>query len=163
MQQKLTRTLVVLGTAAALAVPAAALAKQGGNGNGKGHGPDRAAVKGPKARTVIFKGLVASVDGSLVTVDVKRGNSRGRKFAGQQLVLDLADARVSVRDVNGDGTRDAGDIAAGDRFVAQVKVPRGTAIDPESAIATRRFVDAGPVPPPDPDEGDEPESEPSDG
>ena len=157
MQQKLTRTLVVLGTAAALAAPAAAVAKQGGKG--KGHGPDRTAVKGPKAKTVIIKGLVASVDGSLVTVDVRRGNSRGRKYAGQQLVLDLAAARVSVRDVNGDGARDAADIAAGDRFVAQVKVPRGSTIDPEAAVAARRFVDAGPVPAPEPDSGDDAEPE----
>ena len=47
------------------------------------------------------------------------------------------------------------------RFVAQIKVPRGTDIDATTEIATRRFVDVGPVPPPEPDSGDvaEPESD----
>jgi hypothetical protein len=65
---------------------------------------------------------------------------------------------VTVEDVNGDGAEDALDIAAGDRFVAQVRVPRGTQIDPSAALATRRFVDQGA---PEPDEDGEAETEES--
>lgn len=139
MHLNLKRTLVVLGTAAALAAPAAATAK---NGN-KGERPDRSTTKGPKFNTVIFKGDVVSVDGANVTVLVKKGNSRGRAYATQQLVLDLTSARVSVSDVNGDGARDVLDVVAGDRFVAQVRVPRGEVLDAETALVTRRFVDKG--------------------
>lgn len=147
MQMKFQRTLVVLGSAAALAAPAAAVAKKGG----KGERPERGAAKGPKFKTVIFKGTVVAVDGSAVTVLVKKGNSRGRRHVDQELVLDVANARVSVRDVNGDGARDAADVVAGDRFVAQVRVPRGSELDTATALPTRRFVDKG-VPEPEPDE-----------
>ena len=142
MNPNFKRALVVLGSAAALAAPMAATAKPGGNGNG--HGPKPAATKGPKFSTVIVKGSVASVGGSVVTVDVAKGNSRGRAYATQQLQLDLTDARVSVADVNADGARDVADVAAGDRFVAQVRVPRGATVDPAAALVTRRFVDQGP-------------------
>ena len=156
MHLNLKRTLVVLGTAAALAAPAAATAKQGN----KGERPDKSgakAPKGPKFKTVIFKGDVVSVDGSNVTVLVKKGNSRGRAYATQQLVLDLTSARVSVSDVNGDGVRDVLDVVAGDRFVAQVRVPRGATLDTATALVTRRFVDTG-APEADED-GDEDEQE----
>lgn len=153
MNPNFKRTLVVLGSAAALAAPAAATAKQGASGKGKG--PDRAATKGPKFSTVIFKGTVASVDGSTVTVAVEKGNSRGRTHAGQELVLDLASARISVADLNADGARDVADVAAGDRFVAQVRVPRGVAIDPAAALVARRFVDVGPPEVDDDDAADE--------
>ena len=136
------RTLVVLGSAAALAAPAAATAKQAAGGKVKG--PDRAATKGPKFSTVVLKGSVAAVDGSTVTVAVLKGNSRGRRHVGQELLLDLTSARISVADVNADGARDVADVAAGDRFVAQLRVPRGAAIDPATALVTRRFVDQGP-------------------
>ena len=138
MHLNLTRALVVLGSAAALAAPAAAGAKQGG----KGERPERHAAKGPKFKTLILKGTVASVDGSAVTVDVTNGNSRGRRLIGQH-VLDVTNARISVRDVNGDGARDAADVVAGDRFVAQVRVARGSEVDPAAALVTRRFVDKG--------------------
>ena len=155
MHLNLKRTLVVLGTAAALTAPAAATAKQGN----KGERPDKSATKGPKGpkfKTVIFKGDVVSVDGSNVTVLVKKGNSRGRAFATQQLVLDLTSARVSVDDVNGDGASDVLDVVAGDGFVAQVRVPRGETLDPATALSTRRFIDTGP---PEVDEDDEDEQE----
>ena len=153
MHLNLTRTLVVLGSAAALAAPAAAGAKQSGKGE-RSERPDRQAAKGPKFKTVILKGTVASVDGSAVTVAVTKGNSRGRRFAGQQLVLDVTNARISVRDANGDGAHDVADVVADDRFVAQVRVPRGSEVDPAAALVTRRFVDKGV-----PEADDEPETE----
>jgi hypothetical protein len=161
MHIKLNRALVVLGGAAALAAPATAVAKQ----DGKGHGPDRAAVKAPKApktkmKTVVLKGLVASVDGTNVTVTVKHSNSHGRALRDQDVLLDLSAARVSVRDANADGERNVSDVAAGDRVVAQVKIPRGTAFDAAQALATRRFVDVGPKPvePEDDESGETDES-----
>ena len=145
---------------AALAAPAAATAKQGN----KGERPDKSASKGPKGpkfKTVIFKGDVVSVDGSNVTVLVRKGNSRGRAYATQQLVLDLTSARVSVADVNGDGARDVLDVVAGDGFVAQVRVPRGETLDPATALVTRRFVDTGAPEVDEDDDEDEQETEES--
>ena len=153
MHLKFNRTLVVLGTAAALAAPAVATAKQ--DGKGKGHGPDRAAVKGPKkpkTKTVILKGLVASVADNVVTVDVKHGNSIGRRLKDSQLMLDVEDAKLKVRDTNGDGQRNVSDVAAGDRFRAQVRIPRGSSIDPAVALVTRKFIDVGP---PEADDSDD--------
>jgi hypothetical protein len=67
---------------------------------------------------------------------------------------------VSVRDANADGERNVSDVAAGDRVVAQVKIPRGTAFDAAQALATRRFVDVGPKPvePEDDESGETDES-----
>ena len=147
MHSKLNRTLVVLGSAAALALPAAAAAHQGG----RDAAPAGSHGHGPKFRTVEVKGLVSAVDADqkVVTVAVKGGNSRGRKLRGQDVQLDVSAARISVHDVNHDGSRNLADVAANDRVVAQIRVPRGSTLDPSSPIATRRLVDRGPKPAPE--------------
>ena len=127
-------------TAAALAIafcaPAAAQAKPG-NGHGHGQGqPEHAhAQKAPKMTNVIVKGEVVSVDGNVVTVAVKRSNHHGRAAKGQQVQLDVSAARIRVKDVNGDGTRDVADVAAGDRVLAQVRVPRHAPLDLTQALS----------------------------
>lgn len=145
---KTARTLVALGTAAALAIPATAVAKGGGDhpsGRGAEHGSNS---HKPKSATYVFKGLVSGVgaDGS-VQVQVAGGNSRGRGLKGQTLTFDVSTARLTVADVNGDGKRDLGDVAAGDRVVIQAKLP--ATLDTSAPLAARRVVDQGPVKPAD--------------
>ena len=127
-------TIAAVAVAAAVCAPAAADAHPGGHGNG------------PRWRTVVATGSVVSVDGDVVTVEVRRANHFGRALHDKQVQLDLTSARVRVKDANNDGTRDVADVTAGDRVVAQVRVPRGTSVDLTQPIAARSFVDVGPAP-----------------
>lgn len=150
------RTFTAACTAAALLAPVAAQAKGGGD-HPSGSGPDNATshrnasahVKGPKFRTVIVKGTVTGVDGDVVTVNVTRANHHGRALRNQAVQLDVTDARLKVRDVNGDGNRDVGDVVANDRVVAQVRIPRGSTPDLTTAFPARKLIDVGPKPAPD--------------
>src|SRR5215218_1680328 len=121
---KHSRTLAAAGVVAALVAPAVVQAKPG---HGHGHGAPTASqgIKPIKVKysNVIVKGSVAAVDGDVVTVTAVGGNHRGRGLAGQPLLLDLSKARVTVRDVNQDGARNAADVAVGDRVLVQVRVP----------------------------------------
>ena len=142
--------IVAAAAAAALCAPVAAQAHGDGNGNGngnaQGHGPR--AFKAPKTANVILKGTVVSVDAQVVTVDVERADRHGRALVGQQVQLDLSAGRVLVKDVNGDGTRDLADVAAGDRVLAQLRVQRGAALDVTQPFTARRLLDVGPMPAP---------------
>ena len=171
MQITPKHTISAVAAIAALCAPAAAYAHGGSHGNGLGHGQRNAETqqpqdnqqppdnqqsqdnqqapdthRGPRWRTVIVAGTVASVDGDVVTVQVRRANRHGRALRNQQVQLDVSSARLRVKDANSDGTRDATDVAAGDRVLAQVRVPRGTTLDLTQPIATRILVDVGPAP-----------------
>jgi hypothetical protein len=168
-------TVAALAVAAAFCAPVAAQAK-GGHGHAGEHGPAPTFVqntattdgtettvtprapRGPRMTNVIVKGKVASVDGSVVTVTVSRANHHGRALRGQDVQLDVTNARIRVKDVNGDGVRDAADVAAGDRVLAQVRVPRRAPLDLTQAFSARRLIDVGPAPAPKP----KPEPESSD-
>jgi hypothetical protein len=143
MQISTKLTIAAVAAAAAVCAPAGAYA-HGGHGNG--HGQRGADSHGPRWQTVVATGTVVSVDSDVVTIQVRRANHHGRALRNQQVQLDLASARVRVKDVNGDGARDVADVAAGDRVVAQVRVPRGTTVDLTQPIAARKFVDVGPKP-----------------
>ena len=145
-------TFAVLAAAALVAFPAGAMGKSDSSGKGKG-AEDAAAAKPkkPKVDTYEFKGLVVAVGEGTVQVEVKAGNSRGKKYKGQTLTFDLSKAKVKVADVNNDGKRDLADVAAGDRVNVQAKLPRG-AVDTSQALPARHFVDKGPVPAPEPEE-----------
>jgi hypothetical protein len=122
--------IVALGVAA-LAIPAGAIAKQGENhGKAKGHA---------KTHNVayVFRGLYAG-EGS---VEVKHGNSRVRKggFIGETVSFDLSNARIVVKDNNGDGQRNLEDVATGDRVLVKARLPRK---DPGSQpFEAKRLVD----------------------
>ena len=159
MGMKPKTTFAVLATAALVAFPAGAMGKDGSGGQGKS-GDDSAVAKPkkPKVHTYEFKGLVVAVGDGTVQVEVKAGNSRGKKFKGQTLTFDVTKAKVKVADVNKDGNRDLADVAAGDRVNVQAKLPRG-AVDTSQALPARHFVDKGPVPAPEaPEEQKEPEA-----
>jgi hypothetical protein len=105
----------------ALACAAPAIATPGnghGNANPNGHGKTKV-----HRVTYVFKGMWNSADG---TVTVKRGNHHVRKakLVGTNVQFDLTDAKIVVADTNGDGSRNAGDIANGDRVVVKARLPR---------------------------------------
>jgi hypothetical protein len=129
MQAK--RTAATVLALAALAVPTAAVAKQGdSHGKGKGHSKTHAVA-------YVFKGTYAG-EGS---VEVKRGNSRVRKggFVGETVSFDLADTRFVVADTNGDQVVDVNDVAAGDKVLVKARLPR---TDPgDQPFAAQRLVD----------------------
>ena len=152
-------TFAVLAAAALVAFPAGATAKNDSSGKGKADNTTETAKpkkpKKPKVETYEFKGLVVAVGEGTVQVDVKAGNSRGKKYKGQTLTFDVTKAKIKVADVNNDGKRDLADVAAGDRVNVQAKLPRGP-IDTSQAVAARHLVDKGPVPAPEPE--DEPKA-----
>ena len=95
-------------------------------GNGNGHGQGQQNHANGKTRihrvTYVFKGTWNS-DG---TVTVKHGNAHVRKakLVGTDVTFDLTNAKIVVRDTNGDGKRDSADLASGDRVVVKARLPR---------------------------------------
>jgi hypothetical protein len=116
------RVLVAAVTAAALAVPAAAVAQPG-----KGKGADKPAkVGGKKSKkvTFVFKGTFTAPG----TIEVLAGNAHARKggFVGEAITVDLSSAKLVVADTNGDGTLDVTDVKDGDHVLAQARIAKGT-------------------------------------
>jgi hypothetical protein len=131
LRGQLNKTLVAVGIAAALALPASAVAKGHAGGKGK-HGGSHARGhsgkhKGHNARVAYtFKGVVASVDpaAKTVVVSIEHANRHGRKFVGQDLTFNFSNTRLVVSDVNSDGDRDLGDVSEGDRIKVRVRLAR---------------------------------------
>lgn len=112
------RSLIATLGVAALAIPSAAIAKQGenhGKGQGKGHsaGHDVAYV---------FKG---AYEGNSM-VEVAHGNARVRKggLIGQTVSFDLTGARITTADTNGDGVTDLTDVQVGDTVLVKTMLPK---------------------------------------
>ena len=147
MQSRFRRPLVALGVVAALALPAAAVAKgPGGHGKDADHGKagkHGKHGKAPKSRALNIKGTVAAVGDGTVDVLVKSANHHGRALAGQTVTVDVSNARIVVRDVNGDGTRDLADVAVGDRVLVHSRIAKGATPDPAQPIVAKRLVDKG--------------------
>ena len=132
---RLRTIAVALAGAATLASPAAAVAKHGDDDHGRRHGGK------PKVHTFVFKGRYAG-EGA---VTVTGGNSRVRRAGavGATVTFDLARARIVAPDADGNGTVDAADLEAGARVVVQAKLPRGTALTEDGAVAARKLVVKG--------------------
>jgi hypothetical protein len=137
------RILVAAATAAALAVPAAAVAQPG-----KGKGADKPAKvdrKKPKKVTFVFRGTFTAPG----TVEVLAGNAHARKggFVGETITVDLASAKLVVADTNGDGALDVTDVKDGDRVLVQARIAKRTKFaapaegETAAAIAARKLVD----------------------
>jgi hypothetical protein len=128
--------LVALGTAA-LAVPAAAIAKppsDHGHGHGGGHGHGHG---GNPTVTYVFKGTY----GGSGVVGVSKGNGHVKKagLEGQDVQFDLSGAKLVVADTNADGSVTADDVSTGDRVVVQARLPKQ---DPGAQpFAAQRLVD----------------------
>ena len=141
MTTRTKRPLAALALASALALPAVATARPDHAGRGHGKGPN-------KVHTVSYnlKGTVsAKAEDGTITVTVAHSNRHGRAWRNQVVQLDLSAARVVVRDVNGDGERDAADVSVGDIAKLQVRLPRN-ATPGTSPLAVKRAVFRTPDP-----------------
>jgi hypothetical protein len=90
----------------------------------------------------VVAGPVKAVDAAAhrITVTIRQANRHRRALRGRDVIVDVATARLYVRDVNGDGSRDLGDVAAGDRALVLAKLPHNTAWDPARAYPAKRVV-----------------------
>jgi hypothetical protein len=145
MQSKFTRPLVALGVVAAMALPTAAVAhgKAGQHGHATEHGQGGKPDKPIRYRALNVKGTVTSVGDGTIDVLVKGANHHGRALRGQTVTVDVSTARIVVRDVNGDGSRDLADVAVGDRVLVQARIAKGAAPDPTASLVAKRVVDKG--------------------
>ena len=134
---KSRKTIAIGLAAAALAIPAAAVAHPG-HGHGKGHGKGHANGHG-KSHPVsyVFKG---TYDGSgLVTVNHGNGHARKAGLVGTDVQFDLTNTKLSVADTNADSVVDVNDVVVGDKVVVKAKLPRQ---DPGAQpFAARHLVD----------------------
>jgi hypothetical protein len=109
-------SLTALGVVA-LAVPAAAIAKPGGDhGRGHGHGHGR----NPTV-SYVFKGTYEGA--GVVAVEHGNGHVMKADLIGD-VQFDLTDAKLRVADANGDGSVTADDVAKGDRVVVKARLPK---------------------------------------
>jgi hypothetical protein len=139
------RVLVAAVTAAALVVPAAAVA-QPGKGNDKGaEKPAKVVGKKTKKVTFVFRGTFTAPG----TIEVHAGNAHARKggFVGQTITVDLASAKLVVADTNGDGTLDLTDVKDGDRVLVLARIAKGTTFvapaegEAAETVPARKLVD----------------------
>jgi len=130
----------ILAAASLAAVPAAAQAHRADHG--KGHAAPHAHARKPRPVPYEFSGVVKSVDAQAqtVTLTVRQANRGGRSFRRQDVTFDLSHARLVVRDVNHDGSRDLGDVAAGDRAVVLALLPRDTTYSAGTTYVARGAV-----------------------
>ena len=146
MQSKYIRPLVVLGVAAAMGIPVADAAAKG-HGDGHGHKPaaseNHGKGHGPKTRALNLKGTVTAVGDGTIDVLVKKANHHGKDLRGKTVTVDVSNARIVVRDVNGDGNRDLADVAVGDRVGVHSRIAKGSAPDPAQPIVAKRVIDKG--------------------
>jgi hypothetical protein len=117
------KAIAGLAALAVAGVPAAAAAHKGG-------GENRGKRQNPTV-TYRIKGSVQSVDVAAKTlvVTVRQANHHGRALRGRDVAFDVSAARLVVRDYNGDGSRDLGDVSAQDRVLVRARLPKRLAPD----------------------------------
>jgi hypothetical protein len=145
MNKKGMKTIIALGAIGSLAAVPAAIAAPGGvpgkpadpgsngvghqNGHGKPADPGSQGkghqnkVNGPTVMYV-FKGTYAGAG----AVDVTKGNAHVTHagLVGTTVNFDLANAKLSVADVNNDTVVDVNDISAGDKVVVKARLSKKT-------------------------------------
>jgi hypothetical protein len=135
------RIIIAVAAAAALAVPAVAVAQPGkSNGHEKQTVRTHGKAKQPKKVMYVFKGKFSAPG----TVDVTSGNSHVRKggFIGQAVTFDFASAKVAAADTNADQNVDVTDVKDDDVVLVQARVAKRTKYAEEAeAIAARKLVD----------------------
>lgn len=141
MKTQTNHATALIAAVAALAFPAIALAK--GNDDA-GRGKDK--PKPERAVSWIVKGDVTAKDESTVTVLIKRSNHHGRALRDREVTFDMTNARVVVRDVNGDGARNLGDVNLGDHAKLQARRPKRSALGEGEALPAKRGIFRAPEP-----------------
>jgi hypothetical protein len=118
MSKRIKRAAAI-GSVLALGAAPGALAVKPADPGSQGHANGHSKAKGV---AYVFKGAY-QLDGN---VAVDHGNAHVRKagLVDTVVAFDLSSARVVVADVNGDGSKDVNDLAAGDRVVVKAKLPR---------------------------------------
>jgi hypothetical protein len=125
MNQQIKRTAAI-GAVLALATAPAALATKPADPGSQGKGHSKAGGKGHsktgKGVMYVFKGAY-QLDGN---VAVDHGNAHVKKadLVDTNVAFDLSSAKVVVRDVNDDGSKDVNDLSVNDRVVVKAKLPR---------------------------------------
>jgi hypothetical protein len=148
MKTQTNRAMALIAAVAALAFPALALAKSDEN-------PRRGADKTKPERAVswIVKGEVTAKGENTVTVLIKRSNHHGRALRDREVAFDMTNARIVVRDVNGDGARNLADVNTGDHAKLQARRPKRSALGEGEALPAKR----GTFKAPEPEQGSEQE------
>jgi hypothetical protein len=142
MQSKFRRPIVALGLVAALGLPAAATAH--GKAGQHGKKPDKPGqFKGHNGRALNVRGTVAAIGDGTIDVLVKHANHHGWTLNGQTITFDVSNARIVVRDVNGDGVRDLADVAVGDRVDVHSRVAKGATPDTSQPLVANHVIDKG--------------------
>lgn len=137
------RAIVALSVCAVLLFPTLADAKRG-DSKGKGHGPIAHANKGKGHEQLVtfrLKGTAVAGDPcseKVLAMSVRHSNRHARGLVGNEVTLDLSNARLKVADVNGDRARNLDDVATGDEVKVQARVPRGSS--PDAAVPARHVV-----------------------
>lgn len=104
--------------AMALLVPVGAVAKRP---DGK---PKKRNGHSVKLASANVKGVVASNDGTTMTVTVAKVSGHLKGCKGQTLSFDVSEARVFTADNEPDGDMDAGDVLVGHEVKVRTKVAR---------------------------------------
>lgn len=147
MNSKITRPLVALGLVAALGLPTAAAAH--GKAGQHGKKPDKSGqFHGQKGRALNVKGTVTAIGDGTIDVLVTHANHHGRALDGQTITFDVSNARIRVRDVNGDGVRDLADVVVGDRVDVHSRIAKGATPDPAQPLVAKHVIDKGQKPAP---------------
>ena len=98
-------------------------------GEQRGSAPLGTAQDGSKPAGYKARGLIVRMSATTVTVCVgtekkKSVNKRAVSWLGRPIILDLASAKLKVKDVNHDRKKNISDVAIGDRVKVDVKLPR---------------------------------------
>ena len=109
---QINRKLAAALGAAALAVPAAAVAHPGESHGGGTTKPAQYNVKG------VYAGA------GVVSVDHANGHARKAGWKGTDVAFDFSSAQIRVADTNGDGVRDLADVAVGDRVKVKARLSK---------------------------------------
>jgi hypothetical protein len=142
MSRKIGAAVAALALAG---VPALAQARPPGhdeNHAAHGHRVMPRAPRAAKPVVWVVAGPVKAVDAGAhrITVTIRQANRHRRALRGRDVIVDLTAARLHVRDVNGDGLRDLGDVAVGDRALVLARLPRNTMWDPATAYPAKHVV-----------------------
>ena len=151
-----TSRLVLFTVSVVLALPATALAREvaGAIQPDRHHQRGRTQTAGnsgrhrgrPQTETYNLRGTVSGVDlasnSVVVTItQANHGGRSGRALLGHSLTVDVSRARSDVADVNGDGSRDLGDVAVGDRVEVRVSLPRPLPATISGTVTAQRLRD----------------------
>ena len=133
--------------AAALCLPAAALAHGRPDGAGPGSAPAHGKGHVQKPKNYVFKGTITAIDttAGTITVNVARGNHWAKRYlktlSDTNVVFSVTGAKLRADDTNGNGTpNELADMKAGDNVLVQARLPR----DPSGLtqpLAARRVND----------------------